>query len=154
MINLHESYMAELGFELAIPGSAVGRATDCALEPGRHVTRRCWMYPVSQSKIMPIKDKVRLLPWKLKCLLIFCKSRLEWLKFCGRAPGVMGLAHWRHLLRKHAYSNILKILPLTKNENFHIKIHIPAQNMDCGYSLIQSQRGGSNKYPQSMFLAK
>ena len=41
-------------------------------------------------------------------------------------------------LRKHAYSNILKIL-LPKNENFHLKIsdifHDYAQNIDCGYSL-------------------
>ena len=38
-------------------------------------------------------------------------------------------------LRKHAYSNILKILPL-KNENFQIKnsdiFNISAQNVDCG----------------------
>ena len=37
-------------------------------------------------------------------------------------------------LRKHAYSNILKIH--TKNENFQIKnsdmFHISAQNIDCG----------------------
>ena len=41
-------------------------------------------------------------------------------------------------LRKHAYSNILKILP-PKNENFQITksniFHISAQNIDCGYSL-------------------
>ena len=41
-------------------------------------------------------------------------------------------------IRKHAYSNILKILP-QKNENFQIKrfdiFHISAQNKDCGYSL-------------------
>ena len=36
----HESYMAKLGFELAIPGSAVGRATDCAIERARLV-RAC-----------------------------------------------------------------------------------------------------------------
>ena len=38
-------------------------------------------------------------------------------------------------LRKHAYSNILKILP-PKNENFQMKnsdiFHISAQNIDCG----------------------
>ena len=38
-------------------------------------------------------------------------------------------------LRKHAYSNILKILP-PKNENVQIKktdiFHISAQNIDCG----------------------
>ena len=60
-------------------------------------------------------------------------------------------------LRKHAYSNILKILP-SKNENFQIKkkdiFHISAQNIDCGYSLEPPRRGGSNEYPQSMFLSK
>ena len=57
-------------------------------------------------------------------------------------------------LRKHAYSNILKILP-PKNENFQIKnldiFYTAAQNIDCGYSLEPPQRGGSNEYPQSMF---
>ena len=52
-------------------------------------------------------------------------------------------------LRKHAYSNILKILP-PKNENFQIKncniFQISAQNIDRG--------GGSNEYPQSMFLSR
>ena len=28
------------------------------------------------------------------------------------------------------------------------------QNMDCGYRLEPPRRGGSNLYPQSMFLAK
>ena len=58
-------------------------------------------------------------------------------------------------LRKQAYSNILKILP-PKNENFQIKnsniFHITAQNIDCGYSLEPTRRGGSNEYPQSMFF--
>ena len=57
-------------------------------------------------------------------------------------------------LRKHAYSNILKILP-PKNENFQIKFlyifHISAQNIDCGYPLEPPRRGGSNEYPQSVF---
>ena len=57
-------------------------------------------------------------------------------------------------LRKHAYSNILKILR-PKNENFQLKIsdifHISAQNIDCGYSLEPPRQGGSNEYPQSMF---
>ena len=61
------------------------------------------------------------------------------------------------LLRKHAYSNILKILQ-PKNENFQIKdsdiFHISAQNIDCGYSLEPPRRGDSNEYLQSMFLAK
>ena len=41
-------------------------------------------------------------------------------------------------LRKHAYSNTLKILPPT-NESFQIEnsdfFHISVQNIDCGYSL-------------------
>ena len=34
IININESYETELGFELAIPESAVRRATDCAIAPG------------------------------------------------------------------------------------------------------------------------
>ena len=60
-------------------------------------------------------------------------------------------------LRKRAYSNLLKILQ-PKNENFQIKnsdiFHIFAQNIDCGYSLEPPRRGGSNEYPQSMFLSR
>ena len=60
-----------------------------------------------------------------------------------------------------------------KHENFQIKdfdiFHIPAQNIDCGYSLEPPRRGGnidcgyslepprrggSNEYPQSMFLSR
>ena len=32
--------------------------------------------------------------------------------------------------------------------------HISAQNTDCVYLLELPRRGGSNKYPQSMFLKK
>ena len=45
-----------------------------------------------------------------------------------------------------------------KSENFQIKnsdsFHMSAQNIDCGYSLEPPWRGGSNEYPQSMFLSK
>ena len=47
------------------------------------------------------------------------------------------------LLRKHTYSNILKISP-PKTESFEIKIliffHISAHNIDCGYSLEPPRR--------------
>ena len=83
-------------------------------------------------------------------------------------------------LQKHAYSNILKISP-PKTESFQIQkadiFHISAQNIDCGYNeIIQiknsdifhisaqniycvyllepPRRGGSNEYPQSMFLSR
>ena len=62
-----------------------------------------------------------------------------------------------HALRKQAYLNILIILP-PKNESFQIKIlicfHISAQNIDCGYLLELPRSGGSNEYPQSMFLSR
>ena len=32
--------------------------------------------------------------------------------------------------------------------------HISAQNIDCGYTLEPPRRGGSNEYPQSMFLSR
>ena len=35
-----------------------------------------------------------------------------------------------------------------------IFFHISAQNIDCGYSLEPPRRGGSNEYPQSMFLGR
>ena len=46
----------------------------------------------------------------------------------------------------------------TKNWKFSDKNseinHISAQNIDCGYSLEPPRRGGSNEYPQSMFLSR
>ena len=60
-------------------------------------------------------------------------------------------------LRKHAYSNILKISPPKtlkfSDKNFDI-FHVSAQNVDCGYSLEPPRRGGSNEYPQAMFLSR
>ena len=46
-----------------------------------------------------------------------------------------------------------------KTENFQIKktdffFHISSPNIDCGYSLETPRRGGSNEYPQSMFLSR
>ena len=36
----------------------------------------------------------------------------------------------------------------------YIIFHFSAQNIDCGYSLEPPWRGGSNEYPQSMFLGR
>ena len=51
----------------------------------------------------------------------------------------------------------MKILP-QENENFQIKnsdiFDNSAQNIDCVYSLEPPRRGGSNEYPQSMFLSR
>ena len=46
----------------------------------------------------------------------------------------------------------------TKNWKFSDKnsdnFHISAQNIDCGYSLEPPRQGGSNEYPQSLFLSR
>ena len=67
-----------------------------------------------------------------------------------------------HYAMNYHYENtpiqIYRKFHLQKTENFQIKIsdifHISAQNIDCGYSLEPPQRGGSNEYPQYMFLAE
>ena len=60
-------------------------------------------------------------------------------------------------LRKHTYSNILKLYNQKRGFFFfQIKnsdiFHIPAQNIDCGYSLEPPCRDGSNKCTQSIFF--
>ena len=63
----------------------------------------------------------------------------------------------KQTLRKHAYSNILKIVP-PKKENFQMKnsgsFHISVQSIDCGYSLEPPRPGGSNELSHSMFLSR
>ena len=61
----------------------------------------------------------------------------DWIKF-------VDMAHYVSItLRKHAYSNVLKIL-LSKNENFQIKnsdiLHFYIKNIDCGYPLEPPRR--------------
>ena len=52
--------------------------------------------------------------------------------------------HWNFYYQKMAIFQI-------KNSDI---FYISAQNMDCGYSLEPPRRGGSNEYPQSMFLSR
>ena len=44
----------------------------------------------------------------------------------------------------------MKIFCLKKSNIFYIS----AQNIDCGYSLEPPRWGGSNQYPQPMFLSR
>ena len=48
--------------------------------------------------------------------------------------------------------------PPPKTKFFRLKnsdiFHISAQNIDYGYSLELPQRGGSDEYPQTMFLSR
>ena len=62
-----------------------------------------------------------------------------------------------YIITKTCLFKYTEIFP-PKNENFQIRIsdifHISTQNVDCGYSLEPPLRGGSNEYPQSMFLSR
>ena len=61
-------------------------------------------------------------------------------------------SHTHSALRKHAYSNILKILqpkPEIFSDKYVFFFHISAQNIDCGYSLEPPRRGGSNEELQT-----
>ena len=53
------------------------------------------------------------------------------------------------IYRKFHFQKLKKI-QIKKPHIFHIS----AQNIDCGYSLEPPRRGGSNEYPQSMFLSR
>ena len=85
-----------------------------------------------------------------KCLYV---DKLQFINVENCFESVFSLAS----LRKHAYSNILRILP-PKNENFLMKnsgsFYISAQNIDCGYLIEPPRRGGSNEYRQFMFLSR
>ena len=54
-----------------------------------------------------------------------------------------------HVCRKFHLQK-LTIFSIKNSDIFHIS----AQNIDCGYSLEPPRRGGSNKYPQYMFLCR
>ena len=62
-----------------------------------------------------------------------------------------------YITKTRLFKCILKILK-RKKENFQIKnsdiFHIPAQNIDCVYSLEPPRWGGSNEYHKLCFLAE
>ena len=90
---------------------------------------------------------------------VLCLNFLEWFAplLLSRIASSFSNTFIR-TLRKHAYSNILKILP-PKTESFQIKVlsdifQISAQKIHCRYSLEPPHQGGSNEYSQSMFLSR
>ena len=105
----------------------------------------------------------------------FCFRTITWVNNKGFSPNLLYALTLRRLiwdnllmgksrqisLWKHAYSNILKILP-PKNENFRIKIRIFSYFyskhrlwvLAVRTASLRLQWGGSNKYPQSMFLSR
>ena len=78
--------------------------------------------------------------------LISLRGCVGWANF-GLSYAHISEGTYSHIAAwKHAYSNILKILQL-KKENFQIKksdvFHIIAKNIECEYSLEPPRRGGS-----------
>ena len=109
----------------------------------------CFFIKIRKNNVYPCKPQFYYTKVRFNGVKIIC--------FCDENSFLFGVTHFIYSLQKHAYSNILKILP-SKNENFQIKnsdiFHISAQNIDCGYSLELPRRGGSNEYPQSMFYSR
>ena len=86
-------------------------------------------------------------------------------------PWMMTSCLYRYFLTEHI-RKILSVVSITKTrlfkyiENFTSKnwkfsdkkiwyfSYFCSKNIDCGYSLEPPRRGGSNEYPQSMFLSR
>ena len=70
------------------------------------------------------------------------------------------LSDWRKFgyITKNTPIQIYRKIHLQKTEIFQMKnsyiYHNSAQNINCGYSLEPPRQGGSNEYPQPMFLSK
>ena len=98
--------------------------------------------------------------WVDKIFPILWKSGKESSTVAGRVHKITQVLD-EHQLRSH-YKNIptqlYRKVHLQKLKSFKQKalicFHSSAQNIDCGYSLEPTRWGGSNEYPQSMFLSK
>ena len=69
--------------------------------------------------------------------MVFLKLK----KFCFHYENTPIQIYWKFYNQKGKFSE-------KKSDSFHIS----AQNIDCGYSLEPPRRGGSNEYPQFIFL--
>ena len=103
--------------------------------------------------------------WQFK-MQHFCKSfRTNYMQTVRQNAEVKCIFFSKAPKKLFSTENITKSRLFKYNENFTTKIwkfsdknsdifHISAQNRDYGYSLEPTRRGGSNKYPQSMFLRR
>ena len=79
---------------------------------------------------------------------------------CMRSgPYQLGLIYNPHIVTKTCPYNVDPLKPhfyIVKVgfTGVYINFLISAQNIDCGYSLEPPCRGGSNEYPQSVFLSR
>ena len=88
------------------------------------------------------KDETKLIyKVMVRCLLVKVVYRL-W--NCFHYENMNIQIHWKFYHQKMAIFQI-------KNSDI---FQFSAQNIDCGYSLELPHRGGSNEYPQSLFLSR
>ena len=89
--------------------------------------------------------------WKLKHYITINKNYHN--KITALKPSVMNYWHYENMPIQIYWK-----FHHQKTQNFSDKnsviFHISSQNIDCGYSLEPPRRGGSNEYPQSMFLSR
>ena len=115
----------------------------------------CWI-------LGPILIIIPNIIWSGKCTLKNFRAKLQH-KSSKSVILALRLQVWMrtllNTLRKQAYSNIQKILPL-KHENFSDKklililFYISAENIDCGYSFEPPHWCGSNEYHNLCFWAE
>ena len=117
MMNLHESYVVELGFKLAIPGSAVRHATDCTMKPSCHrLIFRYGAFTVISDMVQDIvttRSNELLARLGIEDLdLILKERRLRWYGHVKRSSGAVKTAfdlqadgkHWPGTQRWHGSS--------------------------------------------------
>ena len=83
-----------------------------------------------------------------------CRGRGSWTLCFSSVCGLYTVSS-----RKHTYIILTPLKPhyyIVKLgfTGVYIMFLIAAQNIDCWYSLEPPRRGGSNEYPQSMFLSR
>ena len=93
----------------------------------------------------------------------FLQLRCVFFVVCVSSPllsvPLEGCASWSHFW-SHYENTPIQIYWKFHHQNWKFSdkysdiFNISAQNIDCGYSLEPPHRGGSNEYPQSMFLSR
>ena len=113
----------------------------------------CFLFIGSYDKWFCIKS------WqKFANLFLLCKapSKKRLSERCRKHRSVIVAIPGHLLIMKTCLFKYIENFITQKKGKFLDKnsdiFHISAQNIDCGYSLEPPRQGGSNEYPQCMFL--
>ena len=90
--------------------------------------------------------------FRLRKYILLFFAEFELLMFHNNIVNISEKLNTRNFITKTRLFKFIENLFSDKNSDF--VFHISVQNIDCGYSLEPPCRGGSNKYPQSMFLSR